>query len=355
MERSAYKFLSHIGLPAYCVAPSDLGDLVFVACNDAWVELAGATRAELIGEKPADIVPQFFDDANKAVWEKAHRRTFLGSEKSEFRLTLQRNTLLQVHLSPMFDEQGDVSAMTAIAHQIEEPNMRANAGVAQLSREMEKFISMAAHDLRTPMRNVQSLADLLRDDFVDMGDGKLELIDLLEDVAIKATALISDVLSYAQATSGENAKETFRLDVLCDDIHLVVDPSHTHGVFAPPTGLEAEKAAIQIIVRNLIDNALKHSKREIVAVDISVEAGANGMLVFTVADDGKGFQDPALAFLDGGDFRVDSGYGMLGIRRMIKERGGTISAENQGKDGGGIVRFSLPGRIIATEKKSAVA
>ena len=355
MERSAYKFLSHIGLPAYCIAPSDLGDLVFVACNEAWAELAGLTHAELIGEKPVDVLPHFFKDANKASWEQAHRATFIDSMTSEFRLSFESRGTLHVHLSPMFDKYGDVSAMTAVAYQIEKPEIRTNAGEAQLSREMEKFISMAAHDLRTPMRNVQSLADLLRDDFVDMGDGKLELIDLLEDVAIKATALISDVLSYAQATSGENAKETFRLDVLCDDIHLVVDPSHTHGVFAPPTSLEAEKAAIQIIVRNLIDNALKHSKREKVAVDISVEAGASGMLVFTVADDGKGFQDPALAFLDGGDFRVDSGYGMLGIRRMIKERSGTISAENQGKDGGGIVRFSLPGRIIATEKKSAVA
>jgi len=53
---------------------------------------------------------------------------------------------------------------------------------------------MAAHDLRTPMNNVKTMADMLRHDFQDMGDGKLELINMLERVAVKSTNLINDVL-----------------------------------------------------------------------------------------------------------------------------------------------------------------
>ena len=37
----------------------------------------------------------------------------------------------------------------------------------------------------------------------------------------------------------------------------------------------------------------------------------------TISDDGQGFENPGTLFLDTGDFRVDSGYGLLAIRKMI--------------------------------------
>lgn len=50
---------------------------------------------------------------------------------------------------------------------------------------------------------------MLREDFEDHGDSKLELIDFLEAFAVKATALISDKLAYAQATDAIGRQETF--------------------------------------------------------------------------------------------------------------------------------------------------
>ncbi|MEM7473128.1 MAG: HAMP domain-containing sensor histidine kinase [Pseudomonadota bacterium] len=354
MTSKNFDHLNDIGLPTYCIAPSDLGDLVFCACNELWAELIGHGPETLLNQTPAAVL---HGDAG-IPWEQLHKRIYRSAKEENVELPLPDGSAVNVYIVPQLDAGGSSYALTAVVHPVIKTDQSApsDSTQAQLTHEIEKFISMAAHDLRTPMRNVQNLADMLREDFVDMGDGKLELIDLLENVAIKATALISDVLSHAQAGDAEGAKEDFRFDTLCHDIHHVVDPPQKHKIEVLPLMIEAEKVAIQIIVRNLLDNAIKHGKRTSLYVYISVAEGTNGMLDFTVSDNGAGFSDPSLAFLSGGEFRIDSGYGMLGIRRMIGERGGTISAQNSDTDErGGIVNFSLPGRLIGQVEHSHVA
>lgn len=82
---------------------------------------------------------------------------------------------------------------------------------------------------------------------------------------------------------------------------------------------------------------------------ITVTSAGTDRLDFTLTDDCKGFEKSALAFLNGGDFGVDSGYGLLGVRRMIAARSGSITASN-GPKGGGIIQFSMPGTCVSTVK-----
>lgn len=348
---AGFEYLERIGLPAYCVGPSPTGELVFVAGNRLWRDLVGPDFARQIGLTAA----AFWPGSIGAAWQAAHIEASQKSEPFDARLSLPDRTVVRGYMSSWFHEDGHLAGVTVVAHRDANKDQRSTATQDQLTHEMEKFISMAAHDLRTPMRNVQSLADMLRDGFVDMGDGKLELIDLMEEVAITATSLISDVLSYAQASTEERRKEVFPFKELCDDIHQVVDPHRKHSVTASHGSIEAEKAAVQIIIRNLMDNAVKHGERTSLNIAISVEGTPDGFLEFVVSDNGTGFSDPSLVFLDGGEFRMESGYGMFGIRRMIHERDGKISARNRDEHGGGEVRFTLPGRIVGSSPLGQVA
>ena len=60
----------------------------------------------------------------------------------------------------------------------------------------------------------------------------------------------------------------------------------------------------------------------------------------------RGFAESAIRFINGGGFRVDSGYGLLGVRRMVQARGGSMSAVNSEDGTGAVIRFSLPGEWI---------
>ena len=70
------------------------------------------------------------------------------------------------------------------------------------------------------------------------------------------------------------------------------------------------------------------------------------MVEVTLTDNGKGFSDAALEIMNGGRFRVDSGYGLFAIKRLITARAGTLVARNLPQGTGAVVRFSLPGEIV---------
>lgn len=77
----------------------------------------------------------------------------------------------------------------------QEQNTRdAQVSFKTIATEMEQFVTMAAHDLRAPLRNMSMIAEMLSEGFVDHGDGKVELIIMPDDLAQKSMVLISDVL-----------------------------------------------------------------------------------------------------------------------------------------------------------------
>jgi len=110
--------------------------------------------------------------------------------------------------------------------------------------------------------------------------------------------------------------------------------------------IAADKTATQIVLRNLMDNAIKHSGKSMVDLSVKVQEEREGVLSFVVNDNGHGFPDPTVAFLDGGQMQANSGFGLLGIRRLVTARGGDISAENIAGGEGSLVRFTLSGNIV---------
>lgn len=177
------------------------------------------------------------------------------------------------------------------------------------------------------MRHVTMLADMLRENFEDLGDGKLELIASLEQVAGQATELITDLLSHAQTTTTVRAPETFSLNTICRDVFVMLDPFDHNDFQCDETRILADRATLLIALRNLIDNAFKHCGRDHVQMRIRAKA-KDDTIEIIVLDNGKGFKDPAMAFLggflDGGGLRTDSRYGLLGVRRMIEARGAVL-------------------------------
>jgi len=255
---------------------------------------------------------------------------------------------VRTNLTPIHDDSGRMTHMVGFAHDVTKHKEleQAQTMASAMAGEMEDFVSLAAHDLRSPMANVRMLTDLLREGFVDMGDGKLEMIEMIEKISERALMLVSDVLSQAVATRAQISNRIFNFEDLCDDVLVTLDPSRHHHVFVSPIHVEGDYTAIQIILRNLIDNAFKHAGPNQIEITIDMEAQDDKTLLLTVCDDGKGFEDPALAFLDGGALSNQSGFGLLGVRRLVRSRGGTISAVAPTSGRGAEIRVTLPGYTL---------
>ncbi|KAG1649478.1 Sensor protein ZraS [Nymphon striatum] len=209
--------------------------------------------------------------------------------------------------------------------------------------EMEQFVALAAHDLRAPIRNIATIADMLRDGFVDRGDGKMELLETLENIATKTMELVSNILEHIEIAGLDHPDTTFSFPALCHDICDTLDPSKMHNITTSTATLSCDRTAMQIALGNMLDNAIKHGGRDNLNITIEVREGMPGMLEVTITDDGCGFSSDALKLMNESLFRSQSGYGLFAVKRLISARKGTVLAQNLPKEAGAVVCFSLPG------------
>lgn len=209
------------------------------------------------------------------------------------------------------------------------------------------FLAMAAHDLRSPLRQINGVMEEMRDGFQDMGDGKLELLQLVEDIADRAHMFTNDVISYTWSSHIQQA-ETSNLDLvaIANEVFQSVAQSPDHSLSCPTLSIDTDRLALQITLRNLFDNALRHCGKKQILVQLLVDdLPETKTLRFTVMDNGIGLSSSAEIFVNATDLRKSS-FGLLGVKRLIEERGGEIAAIDPPNGKGSAITFTLPGTLL---------
>jgi signal transduction histidine kinase len=211
----------------------------------------------------------------------------------------------------------------------------------------DEFLSVAAHELKTPMTSLRGYAQLLAREF-DRGQGAnpdrarraAQTIQVQSD---KLARLVAQLLDVSRLQSGKLAIERTPTDV-SDLLRGIVEAARTqlkdHTLVARlPTELRAEIDPLRIeqVVTNLIDNAIKYSP-EGGQIDVSLESNESGdSLRIFVRDRGVGVPpehrdhifDRFYQAHAGGPLTSMAGMGLgLYISRQIVElHAGTIEAE----------------------------
>lgn len=350
MDQDLIKFINYFDVPIRVVEVDPRGQPFFCAFNKAALLDAGICHEDIYGRTARDIYPG-------VIGETAHNR-HLKVIETGLPLTFDVNedtpagtTWLRITLAPVTNDDGFVVRIlcTQVDVTAEKRIQRVESDVESRIREMESYIALAAHDLRTPMVNVRLIAEYLKEDFKDLGDGKLEMIENLETISNKAMVLISDVLAHAQATTRrESRAEIFLLSEVCSDLLTVLDPMGHSMLVSNDVSIAADKIAVRIAVGNLIDNALKHNAGESLKLSVSVTQKSTEFIEIRVEDNGKGFADSAISFLDTGNITSNCGFGLVGVSRLVRERGGDIHAESRNDCTGAVICFSLPGTVLSS-------
>lgn len=338
--------LDALGVPALVIGKGTDGTPVFTGLNAAFLAISGFSRVQVLDRTPGEVFGPAAGAEMVARYEPvlasgtartsdAVLRVPLGARavRSTVRPLVRAGRVVAV-VETLVDVAGLVRAEVAPV-----------AAASGLDRE--HFIAMAAHDLRAPMRQVQQLAEMLRQCAPDDEADRAELIDMLDDVSARSAALVSEVLSYAQTRGpAASSREVVELGQLCADVFATLDPMGLHALKCDHRRVETDKTALQIVLRNLVENAIKHGGRERISVSVALDGEDESGLTFVVRDDGRGFDAPSLAFLSGGTFTRECGFGLLGIRQLIESRGGSIRAVRPASGTGAEVRFTLPGEDI---------
>lgn len=337
--------LDHVAQPVFVLTPDSAGRPVYSYWKRACEIHGKRPRALVLGKTAVEV----YGEALGGSAMQRHIEALDATKPFTYEVLLgigEQPTEVQTTLSPVRTSTGQLiaiigsSIVLSSVRAAQQREIETFAIVERARAEMEQYLAFAAHDLRAPMRRMMGLAEMLRDDLPEDAADARETALLMEEVSRKAQELITDVLKFSETTHATRRVESFDLAALAHDIFTVLDPLGQHDMLVEASEIIGDRTAVQIILRNLVDNAIKHSDKEIIQLRISLENTAMG-LDLLVADDGPGLPDGDLAFLDGKDFHYGQGFGLLGLRRLLEMRKGHISATPRA-GGGTVFRVTLP-------------
>jgi signal transduction histidine kinase len=246
--------------------------------------------------------------------------------------------------------------------EIRELTRRFNAMTGELDRiriEERELLANVRHDLKTPLTVVSGFAEALRDGTAK-GSGVTRAGDAIAQEADRMGRLVEDLRSIDDLGSGGVAMRPEAVDAAV----LVREAAARFSPRAAAAGLElradadaaltlvADRAAVERILGNLIDNALgvaRPSGHILVEARGATGAAAQGLVVFRVSDDGPGFPPGTLERAFDRFYRADpartgpgTGLGLSIVRALARAHGGEAVAENLAPSGARIT-VTLPG------------
>src|ERR1043166_2221059 len=252
----------------------------YIYINEVAVKLARKPRDELIGKKVWDVFP----DLRGSEFERQMLLSRHENKPVQFEMHYTPFDLwVEVRAYPMNESTAIYVADISPRKQTELALARAQEQLAQhaadLERtvaertaklqetiaELERFSYTISHDLRAPLRAMESFSTFVAEDYADKLDQTgLDYLNRIRDAARRMDRLISDVLVYSKASRAELKLEPVDLDRLARDIvseYSTLRPSEPHIEIQSPLGhVVGNVTLLTQSLSNLLRNAVKFVK-----------------------------------------------------------------------------------------------
>ena len=221
--------------------------------------------------------------------------------------------------------------------------------------ELESFVYIVTHDMKTPVVNLQGLVGLLEDDHgSDLPEGARDYLGRLRRNAERLEELLRDLLEYPRRFGVVGPKAPHPLaEIVGRAVDGLRENAEEAGVTIEvepdlPTAV-CDPKRVQQVVHNIVENAIKYAAAgESPKVEIGARSGPDGVRVH-VRDHGPGI--PAdqrgeifrlFHRLDGSERADGHGIGLAITRQLVEAHGGEIWCESE--EGKGATFYFTLGR-----------
>ena len=215
----------------------------------------------------------------------------------------------------------------------------ANQDLAIANKDLEAFSYTVSHDLRAPLRHINSFSRMLLEE-----SGKhlpQEATDLLERIdrgALRMAGLIDGLLSFSRLGRGELSLSDVALSDLVREVVDELSPDWSNHPVEWKIGslpiVRGDPALLRQVFQNLISNALTFSRNRSPATIEIGETPQDGVHVIFIRDNGIGFDMKFADKLFGVFQRLHrreefegTGIGLATVQRIVQKHGGKIWAE----------------------------
>ena len=234
---------------------------------------------------------------------------------------------------------------------------KANEKLKSLDKLKTEFVSLASHQLRSPLTAIKGYASMLIDgDYGDIGSEAKEAIDRMYQSSKNLTIVVEDLLNVTKIESGGMKFEMAPFDLSqvaedeAKDFTMVIEKKGLKLSFEKDDSklcmVNGDKEKIRQIIINFVDNSVKYTKEG--SIDISVR-NKNSKVIFCVKDTGMGMTEEIKEslfqkFARGDGARMNAtgtGLGLYLAKQISEAHKGRVWVESDGPEKGSTFYLEL--------------
>jgi signal transduction histidine kinase len=239
-------------------------------------------------------------------------------------------------------------------------NARLHQEAQAAVKARDRFVSIASHELRTPIARIKGYAEMLLAAYAD-GDLTDDLLHKalgrIDSGSDRLASLVRDLLDVSRISAGALPMRVQRLDLVelvrelvgryreqvGDRGHLLLD------ILGSPAAVQGDPDRLEQVLTNVLDNAVKYSP-EPAELRVRVQSKARGVLI-QIQDQGIGLPpgaaerifDPFNRAANAEDRQISGmGLGLYICKNIIEQHRGRIWAKSHGEGRGTLINIWLP-------------
>jgi signal transduction histidine kinase len=269
-------------------------------------------------------------------------------------------------MKSLADQTGLVIDNLKLYKQIKEKNValkHANVHLKKLDEAKSEFLSIASHQLRTPLTGIKGyLSMILEGDYGKMPKKQEKIVQDVFNASDRMSRLINVFLNVSRIESGR-----LKLDYADVDLGILIEEcikdlkssvqekglklSFDYKKEKIPI-IKADSDKMKDVILNLIDNAIKYTPKGKIHIKLSKQDSKN--ILVQIKDTGIGLDQVGIEKLFNKFSRGEgiskintsgSGLGLYIVRRIIEEHNGKVWVESDGLGKGSTFQFTLPIKI----------
>lgn len=200
------------------------------------------------------------------------------------------------------------------------------------NNDLDEFAYVASHDLKSPLNAIKRLVSFIEEDAVEAFDESTSKhFEMIKGRADRMLKLLSDLLSFARIGRDPQNYESLTLRLVSENCLGLLDIPDGFSVNVCENSVFLPRVPLELVLTNLMSNAVKHHDSETGTINISSEEMSKHYRI-TVEDDGPGIPEEMhikifqkFQTLKPRDQVEGSGLGLSMVQKSVEHYGGSIS------------------------------
>ncbi|HNZ86128.1 MAG TPA: ATP-binding protein [bacterium] len=240
----------------------------------------------------------------------------------------------------------------------------ANEHLKQLDRAKSEFLSIASHQLRTPLTGIKGYLSMMLEG--DFGKFSSKQNSVLKDIFLasdRMSKLVNVFLNVSRIESGRlklDLQEVEISEIIKESVENLKPNAESKGITLlfkdlrkkqDQTKIKLDVDKIKDVFLNLIDNSIKYTPKGAVNIELNCD---DKNIIVKIKDTGVGLSEEEIDRLfskfsrgnDSAKINTDgSGLGLYIARKMVEIHGGKIWVESEGLGKGSVFQFTIPNNL----------